>query len=319
MARSARHAAERLGAALARVPREVAERERHSRRLLGTATAFDRLAPERLLVEALAHHLELHGIERDPAVLFLDFAGGGDGARAATAAVSLLGARGLGGSFVHVAANTPPRGLGALVRSALANAGAGVGILVDVVAWNAPLGAVALDDGELAGLAADCTLIVAYAAGGAGALLGPAAEGLLRLTHVGVVTAPDPEGLVGELGAIARIVEDEPGMDGALFRLEVEEGEDARGVRFAELGRCALGPPAGDAGERLWQLIDNGKRKRYRVLVEPTAAGRPVGAPLACPCRRLLERGALPGLSVTRVVPSGSRFVAVGRGRRTLA
>jgi hypothetical protein len=252
-------------------------------------------------------------------VLFLDFAGGGDGARAAAAIIALLGAQKLGGALVHVAGSTPPRGLGALVRTSLVSAGAGAGILVEVVAHDSPLGAADVPAADLAALASECALIVSFAPGGVGALLGPRAEGLLGLSHVGVVTSPDPESFVAELGALARAVEGELGVDGALFRVEVEAGDDGRDVRFAELGRCSLGPPDGDAGARLWQLIDNAKRKRYRVVVEPTAGGRPIGAPLVCPCRRVLERGALRGVTVTRLVPSGSRLVAVGRGRRTLA
>jgi len=319
MARSARHASELLGAALARTPQEAFSRERLAHKLLGTAGAFDRLVPEKLLMEALSAHLEGAGVEREPVVLVLDFAGGGDGARAAAAIIALLGAQGVGGSLVHVAANTPPRGLGALVRTSLASAGAGVGILVDVVAHNRPLGAVELKDRELAELAGECALIVSFAAGGSGALLGARAGGLLGLSHVCVLTSPDPESFVGDLGALARTIEGEPGMDGALFRVEVEAGDDGRRVEFAELGRCTLGAPDGDAGERLWQLIDNAKRRRYRVLLEPTAGGRPVAAPLVCPCRRVLERGAIPGVSVARIVPSGNRLVAVGRGRRTFA
>jgi len=319
MARSARRASEILGSVLARAPRELTGRERLSRKLLGAGGAFDRLVPERLLLEALSLHLETAGLEREPVVLFLDFGGGGDGARASAAAIAMLGATGIGGAFVHAASNTPPRGLGALVRTSLVNAGAGVGILVDVVAHNRPLAAVEISARELAQLASECALIVSFAAGGTGALLGVKAEGLLGLSHVCILTSPDPESFVAELDALARTVEDEPGMDGALLRVEVEAGDDGREIHFAELGRCSLGPPEGDAGARLWQLIDNAKRKRYRVVVEPTAGGSTVGAPLVCPCRRVLERGSLPGVSVTRLVPSGSRLVAVGRGRRTLA
>jgi hypothetical protein len=318
MARSARHASELLGAALARAPREASLRERPSRKLLGGGGAFDRLVPERLLLEALERHLEVAGVEREPVVAFLDFAGGGDGARASAALIARLGGAGVGGAYLHVAANTPPRGLGALVRTSLTNAGAGVGILVDVVAADRPLGAAGIPEPELSRLAAECSLAVAFAPGGTGALLGEAAAGLLGSAQICLLTSPDPEGLVAELGALGRIVDAEPGMDGARFRVEVEVGDDGRQARFAELGRCDLGP-GGDAGERLWQLVDNAKRKRYRVLVEPTAGGRAVGAPLVCPCRRLLERGAFPGVSVTRIVPSGARLVAVGRGRRTLA
>ncbi|MCK9462289.1 MAG: hypothetical protein M0R80_21905 [Proteobacteria bacterium] len=319
MARSARHASEILGAALARAPREIALVERKARRLLVSAGAFDRFVPERLLLEALSLHLESAGLEREPVVLFLDFAGGGDGARAAASIIALLGTQGLGGTFVHAAGSTPPRGLGALVRTSLVSAGAGAGILVDVVAHDHPLGAVEIPGAQLAALAAECALVVSYAPGGVGALLGQRAEGLLGLSHVGVVTFPDPESFVADLGALGRAIDDEPGMDGALFRVEVEAGDAGGTPGFVELGRCTLGPPDGDAGERLWQLVDNAKRWRYRIVVEPTAAGRPVAAPLVCPCRRVLERGSLPGMSVSRIVPSGSRLVAVGRGRATLA
>lgn len=318
MARSARHASEILGAALALAPREIALGERKARRLLVSAGAFDRFVPERLLLEALSLHLENAGLEREPIVLFLDFAGGGDGARAAASIIALLGTQGLGAAFVHAAGGTP-RGLGALVRTSLVSAGAGAGILVDVVAHDTPLGAVEIPGAQLAALASECALVVSYAPGGVGALLGRRAEGLLGLSHVGVVTFPDPESFVADLGALGRAIDDEPGMDGALFRVEVEAGDAGETPGFVELGRCTLGPPDGDAGERLWQLIDNAKRRRYRIVVEPTAAGRPVAAPLVCPCRRVLERGSLPGMSVSRIVPSGSRLVAVGRGRATLA
>jgi hypothetical protein len=324
MPSAAQRVCELFDAALARAPEEAMLRERPTRRLLGKGGSFDRIAPTQLLLESVERHLEATPLRRDPAILFLDFAGGGDGARAASALLGVLGARRLGGTLSYVAANTPPRGLGALVRSSLVDAGAGAGLSVEVVAHNRPLGAAELSARDLEEIAQRCALTISFASGGAAALFGPGDARLLELSHVCALTTPDPESLIAELPAFAAATSHDHGVDGVSFVVEVEtddapidraEKEPSR----AQLGRCALGPPEDDARERLWQLIDNAKRRRYRALVSPTLGGAPAGPALVCPCRRALERGAHLGVSTTRIVPSGNRLVAAGRGRRTLS
>jgi hypothetical protein len=315
----AQRVSELFDTALARAKEERATEEKLPRRLLGKGDAFDRIAPTQLLIEAVERGLESAKLARDPVVLFLDFGGGGgDGMRCAAAVIGLLGAKRLGGAFVHVSANTPARGLGALVRTSLVDAGAGAGISVDVVAHAKPLGAAALTHGELAEIAERCALTVSLASGGTAALLGADDVPLLEISNVCALSTPDPEALVGDLPALSAAVGEGSGMDGVSFRIEVEAEGGAGSAPLAELGRCAIGPPEDDARERLWQLLDNAKRRRYRAIVTPTHGGLPAGAPLVCPCRGVLERGGHAGVSTARIVPSGNRLVAVGRGRKTL-
>lgn len=318
MAAAAQRVSGLLDAALARATGERAALERLPRRLLGRGDAFDRVAPTRLLLEALERRLEDAPARPEPVVLFLDFGGGGDGARCAAAVLGLLGARRTGGSFVHVAANTPPRGLGALVRTTLVDAGAGAGIAVEVVARPRPLGAAELTGRELREISEACALAIAFAPSGTAALLGADDAPLLGLAHACLLSTPDPEALVGDLPGLAAAVGREPGMDAVSFRIEVEAEGGGRAA-FAELGRCSLGPPEDDARERLWQLVDNAKRRRWRAIVTPMHGGAEAGVPLVCPCRSLLERGGHAGVATSRIVPSGNRLVAVGRGRATLA
>ncbi|HUT78570.1 MAG TPA: hypothetical protein VM285_12830, partial [Polyangia bacterium] len=88
------------------------------------------------------------------------------------------------------------------------------------------------------------------------------------------------------------------------------EGEDGRG----ELGHTVLADP-GDARERLWVLLDNARRLRYRVLVEPMLRSLPAGDPLVCPCRTLIEESLHESLVVDRIVPAGGQILVAGRGR----
>jgi hypothetical protein len=105
----------------------------------------------------------------------------------------------------------------------------------------------------------------------------------------------------------------EPGLDALRFWVEVE----ADGA-YTELGHTVLGD-RGDAPERLWVLLDNARRQRYRIVIEPMCDGLPTGISLVCPCRTVLEQGLLPELVIGRVVRAGNRLVAVGSGRETLA
>jgi hypothetical protein len=137
---------------------------------------------------------------------------------------------------------------------------------------------------------------------------------LLARSHAAVLSFPDPESLVAGLPGLAESVERDPGMDALRFWARVGRESGADG----DLGRCVLGP-GGDAAERLWVLLDNAKRHRYRILAEPMLDGLPSGDPLICPCRALIESDLLPGLRVERVVPAGDRLVAVGSGEQTAA
>jgi hypothetical protein len=301
--------------ALGNLSPRLAEDQRLARQLLGSTDPFARVTPIGLLGEAAGRFLAEAPHPVRPLTLFMDRLGGGEGARACSSLIALVGERWPRGALVHVAFATPSRGLGALVRGNLTRAGADSKVVVDVVAYNRPVEGLHLSPNDADRLVEGCDLVVTYAAGGvAGLMRGPEERDrdlLLARSHVAICSFPDPEASVAELPSLAEVVLREPGIDAIRFRVEVE----ADG-RFEELGHALLSEQ-GDAQERLWVLLDNARRRRYRVVVEPMLGDLPAGHPIVCPCQTVIQAGLLPELVVVRVVKAGSRLVVVGRGRDT--
>jgi hypothetical protein len=307
-------AADRLARALQSISPQSARRGRLARRLLGRGDPFDGLVPARLLDEGFARTLEAVVPDSRCLVVAFDRLGGAEGAAASTGLLRILAARCTDASFVHVAFNTPSRGIGALIRAGLTRTGAELGIPVEVVAHDRPAWALKAAPREVDDLFAGIDVAIVFAPQGAAGLVGdPEAESrrdpLLERTHLAVLSFPDPEALVADLDRFAAILAEEPGIDSVRFWVQAE---DASGRR--ELGHALLADP-GDALERLWVLLDNARRHRYRVLVEPMARGLPAGDPLVCPCRTAVQDGLRQVLEIERVVAAGGRILVTGRGR----
>lgn len=306
-----------LSNALQNVPSSSTEEQRVARQLLRGADPFERFVPARLLLEALNAHLDQRRLPDKPVVLFMDRLGGGDGAHAAAPIIDTLGKRFRGASFIHASFATPSRGLGSLLRGNLTRSGAEHGVLVDVVSYNRPAEGLELDSRQIAAIHNECDLLITYSPSGSGGLLPypahPTDDSLLALSHVCVLSFPDPESSVADLPGYRTVIEAEPGLDSLLFRMQVMNDRE----QLEELARCTLGPD-GDAEDRLWVLLDNAKRRRYCLSVEPMSGGRPAGAPIHCPCRTLLNRGLINDVSVNRIVPAGNRLLTVARGKKTL-
>lgn len=306
-----------LSNALQNVPSSCTEKQRIARQLLRGADPFERFVPAKLLLESLKDHLERRRLPKRPVILFMDRLGGGDGARAALPIIDALGKRFRGASFIHASFATPSRGLGSLLRGNLTRSGAEHGVLVDVVSYNRPAEGLELDSEQVEAIHSECDLMITYSPSGSGGLLPypahPTGDPLLALSHVCVLSFPDPESSVADIPGYHTVVEAEPGLDSLLFRMQVTDEHE----QLEELGRCTLGPD-GDAEDRLWVLLDNAKRRRYHLLVEPMFAGHPAGAPIHCPCRTLLKRGLINDVSVNRIVPAGNRLLAVAMGKETL-
>ncbi|MBW2276325.1 MAG: hypothetical protein JRF63_02470 [Deltaproteobacteria bacterium] len=303
--------------ALCNVSSKLSENQRIARQLLSTPDPFDRVVPSKVLAEAVAGFLVEASVPAHPLTVFMDRLGGGDGVRAGAALIGLVGESWPRGNFVHVAFATPSRGVGALARANLTRSGADAGVVVDVVAHNRPVEGLSLSPEDVERLVGEADLVITYAPGGIAGLIdvdgASGADRLLVRSHVAVCSLPDPEALVADLASMGEVVGREPGLDALRFRVEVE----SEGV-FAELGDTVLGE-GGDANQRLWVLLDNAKRQRYRIVIEPMCDGLPTGMAILCPCQTILEGGLLPALLVGRVVKAGSRLVAVGRGRETLS
>jgi len=316
MSARATEAATSFSRALKNIPPGHAERQRIPRQLLATPDPFERVVPNGLLGEAAARFLGEASVPERPLTLLMDRLGGGDSVRAAATLIGTVGEAWPRGSFVHVAFATPPRGVGALVRANLTRVGAETGVLVDVVAHNRPAEGLRLAARDVESLLGQVNLVVTYAPGGVAGLVGASADRgfdhLLARSHVAVLSFPDPEALVADLASLGQVAAREPGLDALRFWVEVEDDG-----AFRELGHTVLGA-GGDAGERLWVLLDNARRHRYRIQIEPMHDGLPAGDSILCPCQTVLEGGLLPELVVARVVKAGGRLVVVGRGRETL-
>jgi hypothetical protein len=307
-------ATERFARALQSISPRSAGRGRLSRRLLGHGDPFDMLVPSRLLEETFARAMEAIEPGPRPLVVAVDRLGGGEGVATSAALLRILAIRWPGAAFVHVAFNTPARGLGSLIRASLTRAGADAGIPVEVVAHDRPAWALKASPLEADALFEGVDLAIVFASRGAAGLGGDPADGqrrdlLLERSHAVVLSFVDPESLVADLDRFAAALAGEPGMDAVRFWVQAE-GPDGRG----ELGHAVLADP-GDARERLWVLLDNARRLRYRVLVEPMLHGLPAGDPLLCPCRTLIETGLRESLVIDRIVPAGGQLLVAGRGR----
>ena len=127
-----------------------------------------------------------------------------------------------------------------------------------------------------------------------------------------VLSYLDPESLVGEIGFFDSLVGTEPALEAIRFNVQVEiDGA------FRELGTTSLGYD-GDAKDRLWAFIDNARRHRYQILIEPMQKEAPSGNPLRCPCRTIIERELGESVTIDRIVPAGSTLVTTAKGKDTL-
>ncbi len=304
-----------LSKALQEIPSKWTERQRGCRRFLRT-DPLERVVPAKLLSEGLGKLLDERSPTGRPVVLFMDRAGGGDGARAAADTLPLLGGRWPGVSLIHVSFSTPAQGLGVLVRSILVQAGAEHGVNVQVVAHNRPAEGLDLDSNKADAITGECNLVITYAPGGAAGLKysdrTTTDDPLLKRSHLAVLSYTDPESMVSELPFLSGVMDGEPTIDAIRLLVQI----DVDGV-FQDLGTARLGPN-GDAHDRLWALIDNARRRRYRLLIEPMKNERPAGDPLVCPCRAVIEQDLAGTATVFRTVPAGSRLVTVAQGKSTL-
>ncbi len=305
-----------LSYALQKIPHSWTGKQRLSRRFL-RSDPLEQLVPNKLIEEGLEKLLDSRSRAGNPLVLFMDRAGGGDGVRAATNLMPLIGRRWSNVSFVHVAFATPAGGVGALIRNALTKTGAEHGVDVHVVAHNRPFEGLEVSQQLEDHLTDACDLIITFAPGGAAGLTGPdpAAEKndvLLRRSHVAVLSYLDPEALIGELGFFDNLVGTEPALEAIRFNVQVEIDDT-----FRELGKTALGYD-GDAKDKLWALIDNARRHRYQILIEPMQKEAPSGSPLRCPCQTIIKRELGELVTIDRIVPAGATLVTTAKGKDTL-
>lgn len=305
-----------FSAALQNIPPKWSRKQRLSRRFL-RSDPLEQLVPSRLIEEGLEKLLEPRSRTGNPLVLLMDRAGGGDGVRAATNLMPLIGRRWSNVSFVHVAFSTPARGVGALIRNSLTKTGAEHGVEVHVVAHNRPFEGLRITQ-ELELLLRDtCDLIMTFAPGGAAGLnLFDSAEKpgdpLLSRSHVAVLSHLDPESLIGEIGFFERLVGTEPALEAIRFRVQIEKDD-----LFQELGSTVLGDD-GDAKDRLWAFVDHARRHRYRILIEPLQKNAPSGSPLICPCQSIIEEELSRAVTIDRIVPAGATLVTTAKGKETL-
>ncbi|MCP4603148.1 MAG: hypothetical protein GY847_21980 [Proteobacteria bacterium] len=301
--------------ALQDIPPEWIARQRIGRRLL-KSDPLERFVPARLLKEGMGKLLDVMSQLERPIVLFMDRAGGGDGARAAAGLMPLLGQRWPGVLFIHISFATPSQGLGALVRSILVHTGAENSVNVHVVAYNRPVEGLRLFPSDADAITRECDLIITFSPGGIAGLKSadqpPVDDPLLDRSHLAVLSFPDPESVIGDLPSFNQTIEKEPSLEAIRFWVQIKVDDS-----FEDLGVAILGP-GGDAEDSLWSLLDNARRHPYRILIEPMSNDLPSGDPLVCPCQTVIQEELSTSAAVSRIVPAGSRLVAVARGRCTL-
>ena len=302
--------------ALQGIGEEWSQNQKRTKLLLHGGT-LERLVPRKLLAEGLEMVIRERSYPEHSAVLFMDRAGGGEGAKAAAEIMPLLSSRWSGISLIHVSFRTPTRGIGILVRSILKKAGVDNGIDVHSIAYDRPVQGLESVSDTIRELTEKCGLVVTFASDGASGLEPTEALGLpdalLRESHIAVLSYPDPDSLVGGLPDFRQLIDRESIIDGIRFDVEVQ-GENGD---FELLGSAVCGVD-GDAEERLWLLLDNARRRAYRVLAFPLQHGYSVGMPLVYACRTLVEKDLAQSTSVLRVVPAGEHFAVVARGNATL-
>ncbi|MDJ0766169.1 MAG: hypothetical protein QNJ97_24515 [Myxococcota bacterium] len=292
-------------------PSQWMHQQRACRQLL-RADPMEQFVLAKLLEESMRKQLDALPDKENPVVLFLDRSGGGEGARAAAGIFPLIGAKWPGVSFVHVSFATPTQGLGILIRNLLAQAGADNRVNVHVVAHNRPAEGIRPTAAEVAEIDQACCFVIVFAPNGSAGLFqmdrGTSEDPFLSHANVAILSYLDPEAILGELDAFGHILSDQNTMHAIRYWVQI-----AREGTFEDLGVSVLGPN-GDAEQRLWALLDNARRYRYQVLIEPLKGDLPAGDPLLCPCRGLLEEHLSTWADIDRIVPAGSRLIAVARG-----
>jgi hypothetical protein len=285
-------------------------------RLLSSADPLERLIPEKLLYESVLHRLRQGAFPESPLVVFINRGGHGDGARVSAGLTALLAEHLKNPSLLHVSFNTPKGGLGALVRIAVSEAAAASNIGAIVSAHNLQVERLPLTRDDIDAVLGRASLVISYAASGNPCITTvsqPCMQDLLlEHSHTTVLSFLDPEGLVGELPRIEAQLSREPSLAGIRFWVQTVDNGRIETLGGATLGRTVQN----DAPSKLWPLIENARRRPYRVSVEPIrATGEALGGAAVCPCLSLLkEHGFIPSVRVRKSVPAGSRFAIFAEG-----
>jgi hypothetical protein len=312
---NAKNVAAAFSKILNRVPQDKMDLQQGSRRLL-TADPLERLVPTKLLEEGVGLLMDELAPTDNPVVLFMDRAGGGDGARAAAGLMPILGKRWPGVSFIHVSFATQSRGLGVLIRGVLMRSGAMNGVAVHVVAHNRPAEGLDLSGEDSNSLLEKCNLVITFAPGGTAGLIDEERNSdvnpLLKRSHLCVLSYPDPEGLVAGLGEFREIIKKDPVLSAVNFRVQTLESSS-----FNDIGSAMLGSDLDITGD-LGILLDTAEPHTYRVLMEPLRGDSTVLTPLTCPNEAAIREHLKPSSSILRTVPAGSRLVTVARGKETM-
>jgi hypothetical protein len=302
-----------LDGALSGVPHVVAEQQSAVRPLL-RPDPMERVVTSKLLREAVAKALEHHSFREGANMLLVDCLGGSEGARAASALMPVVEQKLREASLVHLSCGTKGRGVARLIERMLRALVPGLPATIDVLSTPASIEEASPRLGELSSL---IDMLVLMAPLGAAGLTwtsdGLGMGELLRQARVSVLTYPDPESLVAALPTMERELSRSKQMASLRveFHLDTSHG-------LVSLGAAIVGP-GGDAGQRLWLLLDNARRHRYVATIVPLGPDdMPCGRALACPCRTLLEnRLVVPGAGV-RIIPCGGLLAVVAEGRGTL-
>ncbi|MCU0664321.1 MAG: hypothetical protein MUC50_18580 [Myxococcota bacterium] len=315
MSETRSHFAIALEAVLAGLPHIVAEEQNAIRPLL-RPDPMERVVTAKLLREAVARALEHHSFREGAGMLLVDCLGGSEGARAASALIPVIEEKLHGASLVHLSCATKGRGVARLIERMLRALVPGLPATIDVLSTPSSIEEASE---ALAAFSPQTDVLVLIAPLGAAGLLTWTSDSvglgeLVRRARVSVLTYPDPESLVAALPTMER----ELARSSVTAKLSIElyldtpEGETL-------LGKATVGP-GGDAGQRLWVLLDNARRHRYLAKIVPLRENdEPCGHALYCPCRTLLEHRLIgPGAGV-RIIPCGGLLVVVAEGRDTLS
>lgn len=285
-------------------------------RLLLSMDPLERLIPEKLLYEAVQHRLRQDAFPEAPLVVFMNRGGHGDGVRISAGLTALLAEHLKNPSLLHVSFNTPKGGLGALVRTAVLESAAAHNIGAIVLAHNLQAEKLPLTQSDIETALGRASLVISYAASGTACITTREQhcmqDLLLKHSHAAVLSFLDPEGLFGELPRIETELAREPNLAGIRFWVQSVDGDRLDTLGGAMLGRTSRN----DARQKLWPLIENARRRPYRILAEPVRAnGESLGGAVVCPCLSLLkEHSLIPCIRVRKSVPAGSRFTIFAEG-----
>ncbi len=273
---------------------------------------------QKLFLEAVEQLITNTDFDKLSTAVLINRSGCGNDVYFANKIVSILAAIENRPSFLQVSFNTPVIGLGSLVKNGVTKTALDLGIEAEVSILDFPIETISISFNETEYLLGNTAPIISYASLGSSSIIPEnmlfKPDFFLQRSHVAVLSFLEPEALCAEIPRFYSIMQRESSISSVRFRVKVAEDE-----QFFDFGAVTLSDNQEEAQNKLYAVIEDVRKRRFAVFVEPAIKNDKERIYLVCPCRSLVEDpGFLKGVKVIKIVPCGAILSVTVQGAYTV-